>query len=473
MVGVISYAAYIPWYRLSRAKISEAWGGGALPGERAVANYDEDSITMAVAAAIDCIIDVDVQKIDGLYFASTTSPYKEKQAAAIVAAAMGLRRDAFTADFAGSLRAGTAAMRTAMDAISSGSARTILVCATDMRLALPKGEKEMSFGDGAAAFLLGDEKAVATIEGSYFINDEIIDVWRSDKDTFVRSWEERFIREKGYTNVILEAVPNALKKYDLMAKDFSKAAFYAPNPRDLATVTQRLGFDVKSQAQDLLYDTVGNTGAALAPMLLVAALEEAKVGDRILFVSYGDGCDVYILKVTEEMENIGNRRGIKRHVVAKEMLPSYQKYIQWREIIPVEPLARPPIEQPSPVALWRDRRGGLALHGVKCKHCGTPQYPPQRVCTKCQAKDDFEDYSFADKKGILLTFSHDNLAASIDPPTTVAVVEFEEGGRVVCDMTDRDPQQVKVGMPVEMTFRKIHDVGGIHNYWWKCRPIRC
>mgnify|MGYP001081938512 CR=1 FL=1 len=473
MVGITSYGAYIPFYRLSRARISEAWGGRALPGEKAVANYDEDSITMAVAAAMDCLTGVDIQTIDSLYFASTTSAYKEKQASATVATALDLRRETFTADFSGSLRAGTNAIRAAMDSISSGSARNVLICAADMRLGLPMGEKELSFGDGAVALLLGSERVIATIEGSYTISDEIIDIWRLDKDTFVRSWEDRFIREKGYASIIPEAITNALEKYSLTAKEFSKVVFYARDPRDLATVARELGFDIKAQVQDLLYDTVGNTGTALAPMLLVAALEEAKAGDRILFASYGDGCDVYVLKVTPEIENARDRRGVKGHLAAKEMLASYQKYMRWREIIPVEPAARPPLEQPSAVALWRDRKGGLALHGVKCKQCGTPQYPPQRVCMKCQAKDDFEDYSFADRKGVLFTFSHDNLAASIDPPTTVAVVDFEGGGRIVCDMTDRGPQQIKVGMSVEMTFRKIYEVGGIPNYWWKCRPVRC
>jgi hydroxymethylglutaryl-CoA synthase len=39
-------------------------------------------------------------------------------------------------------------------------------------------------------------------------------------------------------------------------------------------------------------------------------------------------------------------------------------------------------------------------------------------------------------------------------------------------MTDRDPDAVKVGIPLEMTFRKLYYVGGIYNYWWKCRPAR-
>ena len=109
---------------------------------------------------------------------------------------------------------------------------------------------------------------------------------------------------------------------------------------------------------------------------------------------------------------------------------------------------------------------------LKCKKCGSPQYPEQRVCMKCRAKDQFEEYGFADREAKVTTFSHDNLAVSVDPPVTITTVDFTGGGRIVCDMTDRDPEEVKIGMPLEMTFRKLMYVGGIYNYWWKTRPVR-
>jgi len=93
MVGIRAYGAYIPLYRLDRGEIAKAWRSPfPVPGEKAVANYDEDSLTMACAAAIDCARGVDRSEIDGLFFASTTPPYKEKQCSTIIAGAMGLRR---------------------------------------------------------------------------------------------------------------------------------------------------------------------------------------------------------------------------------------------------------------------------------------------------------------------------------------------------------------------------------------------
>ncbi|MCK4825639.1 3-hydroxy-3-methylglutaryl CoA synthase, partial [bacterium] len=126
MIGIVSYGAYIPLWRLSREVISMAWGQPLAPGERAVANFDEDSITMAVAATMDCLNAINRYEVDGLFFATTTSPYKEKLGAAIVATAVDLRRDICTADFSNSLRAGTMALRAAIDAVKSGSMKQAL-----------------------------------------------------------------------------------------------------------------------------------------------------------------------------------------------------------------------------------------------------------------------------------------------------------------------------------------------------------
>jgi hydroxymethylglutaryl-CoA synthase len=151
---------------------------------------------------------------------------------------------------------------------------------------------------------------------------------------------------------------------------------------------------------------------------------------------------------------------------------TYQKYLRWRDMVPTEPPMRPRPEPASPVALYRDRKCGLALCGSKCNQCGTIQYPVQRICMECKSKDNFEYYPLADKPANIVTFSHDNLAVSPDPPTTLAAVDFEEGGRIMMDVTDRDPSVIKVGLPVEMTFRKFRKTEGVMVYWWKSRPIR-
>jgi hydroxymethylglutaryl-CoA synthase len=471
MVGITSYGAYIPIYRLSREAIARAWGGRAAPGEKAVANYDEDSATMAVEAVIDCLRGIDRQTIDGLYFASTTSPYREKQSASLVALAADLPRQIFSGDFTNSLRAGTIALRAACDAVKSKSGKGVMVTASDCRLGTPQSTYEQDFGDGAAALLIGDEDIACEIEGIYSHADEIIDVWRLESDTFAKAWEDRFILTEGYVLNTREAVSNVMKKYSLTPKDISKAVFYAPDARRHSEMARALGFDPETQVQDPMFDRVGNTGSALALMMLVAALEDSKPGDRILFANYGDGCDVFILRVTEGIENIRDRRGIKGHLASKMTLPNYEKYLRFRQIIPVEAQAREAANAFPPVA-WREREQLTSFHGSKCKRCGKIFHPMQRICIYCGAKDDYEGVRLSDRPGTLYTYCIDSLALSGDPPSVVSKVHLDEGVGVYCLMTDRDPNEVKPDMPVEMTFRKMHDSGGMHTYYWKCRPLR-
>ncbi|MFC1989010.1 hydroxymethylglutaryl-CoA synthase [Chloroflexota bacterium] len=477
MAGIVSYGAYIPYYRLPRSVIGKAWGKGGGRGEKAVANFDEDPISMSVAAAMDCLKGTDPKTIDALFMATTTAPYKERQNSTIAATALDMREDTRNADFANSLKTGTGAMLSAMDAINAGSVKSALVTAADIRLGGANGENEQAFGDGSAALLLGKEKVAAEIEGTYSLSNDIADNWRAHDDTFVRSWEDRFAMEEGYLKIPARAAAGVMEKCQLTPRDFAKACFYGSNARRHEALGRKMGF-TPEQIQNPLLDTVGNTGTALPLMILVAALEEAKPGDRILLVSYGNGSDALMLRVTDEIEKIRDRRGIKRHLDIKRTLDNYEKYLRWRGLVPLEPATRPPKEPTSMSSLWREHMSALPLYGVKCKKCGTPQMylsptsTRAHVCLECHTKDEFEPYRFADKQGKVVTFSHDYLALSSDPPNTLTVVDFEGGGRAQFEMADRDPEECKVGMSVEMTFRKISFDKGVHNYFWKCKPLR-
>jgi len=90
----------------------------------------------------------------------------------------------------------------------------------------------------------------------------------------------------------------------------------------------------------------------------------------------------------------------------------------------------------------------------------------------CQTKDEFDEVRLSDKKGTIFTFSMDERAMVTVLPNVLVVADLDGGGRFYSQMTDRDPEKIEVGMPVELTFRKINEAGGIHNYFWKCRPVR-
>jgi hydroxymethylglutaryl-CoA synthase len=480
MIGITSYGAYIPFYRINRMTIYGALGwlnpASLLPGEKAVANYDEDSLTMAVASAMDCISGIEREKIDGLYFATTTAPYRERQNAGIMATVLDLRPDIRTSDFTASTRSGTGALISAYDAVASGSAQNVLVSAADCRLGKPAGYLEEVYGDGAAALLMGSSGVIATVEGTHSVSYDFVDHWRADEDKYNRAWEDRWIRDEGYSRFLTEVISGLLRKYSLAPKDFAKVVYPCQYTRAHADIGKGLGF-APQQIQDHMFTAIGHTGSAYPLMMLVAALEEAKPGDRILVASYGYGGDALVLQVTDEIANVKEHRGIKKHLAAKKDLGSYEKYATFRSMLGIDTGGRGEEVAPTQLStLWRERKMILALCGCKCRRCGTPQYPPQDICCnpRCGAVNEMDSYRFSDKRGKLFTYTGDILAFSPSPPAIYGFVDFDGGGRWMFDLNDCVLESLSVGMPVELSFRrKYRDVArGIHGYYWKATPIR-
>lgn len=472
MAGITSFGAYIPFYRLAHKEIARAWGGRAGDGERAVANVDEDSITLAVEAVRDLLAERDGREVDGLMFASTTSPYSEKQASALIATVADLRHDVRTADYTNSLRSATTAIRAALDSVLAGSASSVIIAAADTRLAAPRSANERMFGDAASAIEVGRDRVIAKLIASHSTVDEMTDTWRKGDDRFVSGWEERFAATQGYQRVVRQAVGELFERATIGPSEISKAIFYAPDQGSLAAVAKSLGLKAE-QVPDHLFSSVGNTGAAMPLLVLSAALEDASAGEKLLVVGYGSGCDALLFEVTGEIENAkaAARRGVKGYLASKGKLDSYERYARFRDLIETE-AARRQMPTASAAQIWRRRDDIYKLRGSRCLSCDTIQYPSQRVCIGCQSKDNFESVRLADKRATLFTFTVDFLNADPDPPTVMSVVDFEGGGRAYLMMTDRNPADVKIEQAVEMTFRRIYEAEGFTNYYWKCRPVR-
>ncbi|MBW1902478.1 MAG: hypothetical protein JRJ20_12700 [Deltaproteobacteria bacterium] len=462
MVGLISYGAYIPRWRMDLGLVGAR-------GERSITGPDEDSVTMAVSAVLQCLKGVDRSKVDGLFFASTSSPYTEKQMSSLVAKAADLREDIMTADFGSSTKGGTTALRLAADAVKAGSAKQIIVVASDCRLGEPGSEHERNGGAGAAAVLIGADDVAASVESSVSVANEIFDVWQRKGDSYINSWESRFDLAFGYSKSMREAVGGLMKKDEMAAKDFAKAVFYCPDARTPIGLAKGLGFDPMKQVQDPFMGSLGNTGAASPLLLLVAALEDANAGDDILLAGYGNGSDAMRLKVNKGIDSNG-RVSVKTQLESKLMLPDYFTYLKWNGLVNLKDAKMPYVlTYASAPPTYRERERLYALHGSKCKKCGSIEFPPQRICAKCHAKDESEPVALSDKKGKVFTSMKDPLTGQME-----GLVNFDGGGRIYCNMADCTMKTVQIDTPVEMSFRRLVLVpwDTMISYTWKAVPLR-
>ncbi len=232
---------------------------------------------------------------------------------------------------------------------------------------------------------------------------------------------------------------------------------------------KRLGF-TPEQVEPSLFGVVGDTGAASTLMMLASALDKAKQGDLILVASYGNGADALLVEVKGKM---GPRPGIQDYIESGSVLQDYMRYLHWRGLVErVTGRRRPPIPSPSASCIWRERDQNIRFHASQCGKCGTIQFPPNRICNLCKAKDEFGAVRLSDKKAELITFTEDNATPNPDPPLVLGVIDFEGGGRTSLYMTDKGGKELSIGITVEMTFRKLFTTEGIHNYTWKCKPDR-
>ena len=461
MAGIVRYGSYVPYLRLTRAAI------GAGKGERAVASYDEDSVSMAVEAARDALRGGIA--IDAVLFATTSPPYAEKLNAATIQAALDLPETVTSADLGGSTRMGVGALLLGLDVAAAG--RRALVGAGDVVVGAPGGGRETQGGDAGVAFVTGsDSDAVARVIGRASSTMEILDVWRLPEDRFASQWEERFAADTMAPS-ILDTVKRALQQAGVDAASLATVILDSSNPRSLAALPKALGLQ-PSQLADPLSATVGRSGTAHAGLMLARALDTAKPGDRILMICAADGADALVLEVTEKIKELPPVRKVDHWISSKRNDLAYNTYLKWRGILPFEPPRRPDPERPAAPPMRRHERWKLAFVGSRCQKCQAGHLPPQRVCVKCGAVDQMKAERFADTSCRIATFTLDHLAYSLQPPVVAAVVDYEGGGRFNCELTDVDPKEVAIGNHLEMTFRRLYTAHSVHNYFWKARPGR-
>lgn len=467
MLGITAYAAYVPRLRLDRALISQAWGTPQPGGQIAVANYDEDALTMAAEAVAQCAPIDSVPAIDGLYFASVSSPYREKQVSSFIATTCDLPRTVHSADFTGSVRASMSALLAGVHALQAEARQNVLIAAADSRLAQPDSEMEGVFGDAAAAVRLGRKDVLAEVVDSVSVSEEFTHQWRTDRGHYVQAFPGKFSNTYGYGKDLGEAIQTLLRRQGRAPSDIAKLALYAPDARAGADLAKEVGFDPKRQLVLAPLSAIGSAGTADALLALALALDHAKPGDWIIVGAYGEGADVLLLRVTPLIETHRPRISVAAWLEAQTRLPSYEKLLKYRRILDVDE----PGEAINNVLEHQELRQGVRLYGSRCPRCGTVQYPKAQVCIACKARGDMVEHKMA-KQGMVFTFTIDHLITNLEHPLPMAVVDMDGGGRMYLQVTDFVDGEVEVGQRMALTFRRLHEGGGNYNYYWKARPQR-
>jgi 3-hydroxy-3-methylglutaryl CoA synthase/uncharacterized OB-fold protein len=460
--GITHLATYFPRRRLERALIAKAWGSRAVPGSRTVAAIDEDALTMAVDAALACVGTGEPARFDGLYFASTSAPYLEKQVASAIATAIDLPRDASVADLAGSTRAGLGAVRVACDAVRAGTLSHPLVVAADVRLAEPGSELESQLGDGAVCAAIGRDDVIAELVSTASVAEEFTYLWRSDDQRYLQVADARFGNQYGVARDLPEAVGAALRRAELPPARVAKLCLAVPDPRAAVDAAKRIGCDPKTQLEPPCEAGVLGTPDPL--VLLSHALETAAPGDFFVVAAYGEGADALVFRATDALA--ARRPAPLADLLANGMaVPSYERWLRARGVLPADVAG----ETVPTYIEWKELKQDVRLYGSRCESCGLIQYPQALVCIGCQRRGCLTEQRLA-KRGTVFTFTIDNLAPVAEHPMPMAVVDLDGGGRVYLQGTDCVEGDIAVGKRVQLTFRRLHEMGGKRNYFWKVRP---
>lgn len=479
--GVTGFGVHVPRLRLDRRALLDqhGWSHKGLKalakGQRSFADWDEDPVTMAVAAARGALTGLPVERrsIAALTLASTSLPFADRQNAGIVAAALGLGERVATLDVTGSLRAGTSALLAGLRGRSAG----LLIVAAESRRAKAASPQEATYGDAAAAFTLGRDNLLAEFLGGATLTVDFVDHYRASTALHDYAWEDRWIRDEGWLTIAPRAARAALEDAGVSAAEVTHFILPPGQPRVAVTVAERLGIPA-SAVRDGLDGRVGHSGAAHPLLMLAHALEQARAGDLILVIGFGQGADALVFRATGAAgTGVGTGAVVETALAAGRVETGYGRFAALTGSVERDEGMRAELDLQTPLTvLHRKRDMLLGLVGGRCAACGTRQFPKARVCVNpdCNAWDAQEDVRLADDPARVVTWTADHLTYCPSPPAHYGLIQFEAGGRLLAGYADVDPGDLSVGAPLRMVFRvKDYDPRrDFRRYFWKAAPLR-
>ncbi len=470
--GVLAMTRYLPRLRLERSAMlaQHQWMApglrGLSKGQRGLANWDEDVVTMAVEAGRQLMQATPGCAPRSVTLASTSLPFADRLNAAIVAAAVGVAEAAAARDVTSSPRAAlaelVAALRQAADAPQ-------LLVAAERRVARPASAQEMIFGDGAAGAVVGVGDALATFVAAATLHADFVDHFREAGHEYDYGWEERWARDEGYMKLAVGTIQRCLADAGVAAANVSHFAMPAPLPKVNAAVAKKLGI-AATAVVDAGHESGGDLGCAQPLAMLDAALRAAAPGALVLVTAFGSGCDALLLRRTA----VPCPGGVPDTGKSET---SYMKLLSFTGQIQLEWGMRAEMDNKTALtAAWREHGRMARFEGGRCTTCGTVQFPKTGMCVNpaCRAVNTQQVLSLADVPARVLSHTSDFLAYTPHPPFQFGHVDFDGGGRVLMEFADTDVGELEVGLPLRMVYRvKEYDRNrGFRRYFWKATPVR-
>ena len=311
-VGIVSYGAYVPRYRITPTEIGRIWGiDGTAMGKglfihmKSVPSPDEDVITIATEAARKMMsrCSVDPKDIGALYVGSESHPYAVKPTGTVVAEAIRASPNLTVADLEFACKAGTAGIQMCMGLVGSGMVKYGVAIGADTSQGAPGDALEYSASAGGAAYLIGSKKMIAKINRTLSYTTDTPDFWRREGSPYP-SHGGRFTGEPAYFKHIGSAAKLMFDEMDTKPTDYKYAVFHQPNGKFPTRIAKELGFGDEQIKDGLLTPYIGNTYSGAVPLGLASVLDVAEPGDRIFVVAYGSGAgsDAFDITVTDEIK---------------------------------------------------------------------------------------------------------------------------------------------------------------------------
>jgi 3-hydroxy-3-methylglutaryl CoA synthase/uncharacterized OB-fold protein len=471
--GLLATTRYVPRLRLERSEMlnQHRWMAPGLrslaKGQRAIASWDEDSVTMAVEALRQLQHALPDAAAAELTLASTTLPFADRLNAGIVASAAGLAPAAVLRDVTSSSRAALTELAAALRRPSGTAAHAVV--AAERRTPRPASTQEMIFGDGAAGALVGSGQPIASLMSCCSTHADLVDHFRQSGESHDYGWEERWVRDEGYMKIAVGTIQACLAQAGVAAADIAHFAMPAPLARVNDAVAKRLGI-APGALVSAEHETVGDLGSAQPLAMLDFALRAAAPGALVLVAAFGSGCDAVLLRRTAQ-PCPGDAPAAGRAET------SYLKYLSFTGQIDLEWGMRAEMDNKTALtAAWRDHERASRFEGGRCGACGTVQFPRSRVCVNpdCNAQEQQAPVSLADTPARVLSHTSDFLAYTPNPPFQFGHIDFEGGGRVMMEFADTDVGELKVGLPLRMVYRvkDFDSLRGFRRYFWKATPVR-